>query len=82
MFKYLLASYFLYKVSILSDDKMAKIKSKYVKLTYFKFKDNGEKRQARISLPVKMIDKLKWKAGDKLKVWINKKKHIEIRKKS
>jgi len=62
--------------------KISKKKSKYVKLTYFKKKANGHKRQARISLPVKMIDKLKWKKGDVLKVWINKKKHIEIRKKS
>lgn len=52
--------------------------SKYIKLNYVESKG---KKQYRITLPIKMVTKLGWKAKDKLKIWINRKRHIEIRKK-
>ena len=39
------------------------------------------KEQYKVTLPVQMIRKLGWEAKEKLKVWINQKKHIEMRKK-
>lgn len=58
-------------------------KSKYIKLHYFKTKqDDKTKRQYKITLPAKMIDYLGWKAKDMLKIWVNNKRHVEIRKKS
>jgi len=57
-------------------------RSKEVTLTHIKTKQGKlKKEQFRITLPVRMIKELGWKAKDKLKVWINPKKHIEIRKK-
>jgi hypothetical protein len=59
-----------------------KKKSKDVTLICVKTKqDNLDKRQFRITLPTYIIDELDWKHGDKLKVWINPKKHVQIRKK-
>lgn len=63
--------------------KSTKKKSKRITLNYHEtIQDNKSKRQYKITLPVKMVDILEWKAKDKLKVWLNNKKHIEIRKDS
>jgi hypothetical protein len=56
-------------------------KSKNITLNYSETKQNNlKKRQYKITIPAKMIDYLGWKAKDILKVWINRKKHIEMRK--
>jgi len=58
-------------------------KSKDVKLSHFKKKQGSLiKEQYKVTLPVSMIRELGWKKADTLKVWINPKKHLEIRKKS
>ncbi len=58
-------------------------KGKNIKLYYYETEQDGlKKRQYRLTLPAKMIDKLGWEAGDTLKVWTHAKKpQIEIRKK-
>ena len=57
-------------------------KSKDVMLLYTKTEQKGlTKEQYKVTLPVQMIRKLGWEAKEKLKVWINQKKHIEMRKK-
>ena len=54
--------------------------SKDVKLSHFKkTQGNLEKEQYKVTLPAKMVRQLGWKKGDKLKIWINPKKHLEIR---
>ena len=57
-------------------------KSKTVKLNYHETTQNGlKKRQYKLTLPNKIIDRLGWKKGDNLKVWKHRKKpQIEIRK--
>lgn len=57
-------------------------KSKDVMLLYTKTEQKGlTKEQYKVTLPAQMVRKLGWMAKDKLKVWINRKKHIEVRKK-
>jgi len=60
-----------------------KKRSKLVILNYYENKQgNLIKKQYKITLPKPLIDQLKWEKGDILKIWINNKKHLEIRKKT
>ena len=56
-------------------------KSKNVTLNYYETKqDNLKKRQYKITLPVKLVDEVGWKPKDRLHVFVNRKRHLEIRK--
>lgn len=57
-------------------------KSKDLRLSHYTTKQ-GEltKEQYKVTLPAPMVRKLEWKKGDLLKIWINPKRHLELRKK-